>query len=67
MLPLIALFLLSACFFVPRIAYAEWTPLISVSDFTGIKTDVLATAGGIISIFLIIAGLAILIRSFGGR
>ncbi len=46
-------------------ALAEWTPLIKATDFDGIRTDVLSTAAGIITILLIIAGLALLIRSIG--
>ncbi|CAH2032101.1 hypothetical protein [Trichlorobacter ammonificans] len=64
MFPLFAL-LASVFVLFPGVARAEWTPLIQAADFTGIRTDVLATAGGIISVILIICGLGILIRSLG--
>lgn len=41
-----------------------WTPLIAGADFDGIRADVLTTATGIISVVLIVVGLAILIRAF---
>lgn len=50
----------------PYNVYAvEWTPLISSLDFAGISTDVKASAGGIISIVLIVLGLGILVRILG--
>ena len=42
--------------------FFAWTPLINSSDFTGIQTDVLTTAVGIISVVLIVLGIGILIR-----
>jgi len=39
-----------------------WTPLITSEMFTGIQTDVLTTATGIISVVLIVLGIGILIR-----
>jgi len=42
-----------------------WTPLIATTDFDGIKTDVLTTAGGIISVLLIIIGIGLLVRTLG--
>lgn len=49
----------------PSTAFAvEWTPLISAADFVGIRSDLLTTAGGIISLLLIIAGLALLYKVF---
>ncbi len=44
-------------------AYAEYTSLISASDFTGIETDVGTAATGIVSIALIILGVGILISA----
>lgn len=46
-------------------AFAEYTPLIASTDFDGIRTDVLTTAGGVVSIMLVVVGLAILIRTLG--
>ena len=46
-------------------ALAAWTPLIQATDFDGIRTDVLTTVSGIITIFLILAGLGLLIRTIG--
>ena len=52
---------------VPAQAFAlgeTWTPLISASDFTGIRTDLLTAVGGIIMLLLIIAGVALLSKIF---
>jgi hypothetical protein len=54
---------LFAFLLVPQHVYAEWTPLIQATDFDGIKTDVLSTAAGVVTILLIIVGLGILIRA----
>jgi hypothetical protein len=40
----------------------EWTSLISATDFTGLRADVLSTAGGIISILLIVVGIGIIYK-----
>lgn len=45
------------------IAYV-WVPLITSDAFTGINTDVLTTAAGIISIMVVVVGIGILIRVF---
>lgn len=44
------------------VACAEWTPLISAGDFTGINTDVGTVAAGIVGICLVIIGLGMLVR-----
>lgn len=41
-----------------------YTPLISSSDFTGIVTDVQTSAGGLISVALVVVGVGFLIRVF---
>ena len=41
-----------------------WTPLVSSSDFTGIQTDVGTVVTSMITIFIIIAGFAVLVRVF---
>ena len=41
-----------------------WTPLITSSDFTGIQTDVGTVVSGLITIFLVLAGFAVLVRVF---
>lgn len=51
------------CF--PALAYADYTPLILSSDFDGVRADVLTSAGGLISVILIVVGLGILIRTLG--
>lgn len=57
------LFLLSL--FLPfKEACAEWTPMITAGDFTGITTDVSTCATGIITICLIIVALAMILRAF---
>lgn len=49
----------------PAQALAQtWTPLISASDFTGIRTDLLTAVAGIIALLLIIAGVALLSKIF---
>lgn len=61
---LLFLFLFSFfLFFNSSPVHAAWTPLIQASDFDGIRTDMLATASGIVTILLIIVGLGLLIRS----
>lgn len=47
----------------PRLASATWEPLIDSTDFDGIRADMLTVAGGIVSVTLIIVGLAYLARS----
>lgn len=39
-----------------------WTPLITSSDFDGVRTDLLTTVGGIVTLLFIILGLAVLYR-----
>lgn len=46
-------------------AHAAWTPLIASTDFDGIKTDVLTTAGGILAVLLVIIGVGLLVRVLG--
>jgi hypothetical protein len=41
---------------------AEWTPLITSGDFTGIKTDLGVAVIGVLSLMLIILGVGIVIR-----
>lgn len=43
-------------------AYAEWTPLVTSDMFTGVQTDILTAATGILSVVLIVLGIGILIR-----
>jgi hypothetical protein len=62
MLSRFGFFLLSILLVQP--AYADWTPLITSTDFDGMKADVLTTAGGVISVVLIIIGLSWLVRAF---
>ncbi len=45
------------------VAYAEWTPLITSSDFTGVQTDLLTVASGVLGLSVIVLGLFILIRA----
>lgn len=54
-------------FLFPRLALADWTPLIDASDFDGMRSDVLTAAGGIVSLVLVIIGLAWLINAFVHR
>lgn len=42
-----------------------WTPMISSTFFDGVQTDMLAAAGGILGLALIIFGLAMLMRVIG--
>ena len=41
-----------------------WVPLITSDAFTGINTDVLTTATGIISIMVVVVGIGILVKVF---
>lgn len=45
--------------------FYAWTPLIASTDFDGIKADVLTTAGGILSVLLVIIGVGLLVRVLG--
>nr|WP_321467266.1 hypothetical protein [uncultured Desulfobulbus sp.] len=51
---------------VPSLAFAEWTPMVDSTMFDGIKADMLTMVGGIVTLFFIILGLAMLMRA-GGR
>lgn len=42
---------------------SDWTPMIAPEDFDGIRTDVMTMVGGVISILLIVVGLAYLVRT----
>lgn len=58
---------LTLSIFAPAIARAEsWTPLITSSSFDGIKADMITMVGGIVTLFFIVLGLAMLMRA-GGR
>lgn len=62
----LTLAILTLGFFIfPQPVLAAWTPLISTSDFDGIKTDVLATSGGIVAVLLIIVGIGLLVKVLG--
>lgn len=51
----------------PTMAQAEdWTPLITSTMFDGIKADLILMVGGIVTLFFIVFGLAMLMRA-GGR
>ena len=43
----------------------EWTPMISSVFFDGVRADLLVAVSGILSLVLIILGLAILVKAFG--
>lgn len=45
--------------------FLAWTPLITSDMFSGIQTDVLTTATGIIGILIVIVGVGMLARTFG--
>lgn len=49
----------------PQPVLAAWTPLVALTDFDGIKTDVLTTSSGIVSILLIIVGIGLLVKVLG--
>lgn len=50
---------------VPKQVLAAWTPLVALTDFDGIKTDVLTTSAGIVAVLLIIVGIGLLVRVLG--
>lgn len=64
---LLALLLPLALLLSPSLACADWTPLITATDFDGPRADVLTMAGGIVSLVLIIAGLGFLITTITRR
>jgi hypothetical protein len=52
-------------FLFPAPSYAtDWIPLIQATDFTGVKTDLLTGANGLVLLFLIIFGVSMLLRVF---
>lgn len=55
---------LSAMIFVSSAYAAEWTPLITASDFDGPKTDLMTAVGGIVLFLFVIVGLRYLSRIF---
>jgi hypothetical protein len=44
-------------------AFADWVPLIDASAFDGIRTDVMTLSAGVISVVLILIGLAYLVKA----
>jgi len=70
MIKIICMFFASFLFwlqslFMPVVASAAWTSIVSSADFTGIATDVSTAVAGIVSIALIILGCSLLMRAFG--
>lgn len=55
------LFFLSPFVFASE-SFAAWTPLISSGDFDGVRTDLLTTVAGIVTLLFIILGLGILYK-----
>lgn len=51
--------------FMPVVAVAAYTSLVTSTDFTAIATDVGTAVAGIISIALIILGASLLMKAFG--
>ena len=43
----------------------EWTPMINAAFFDGVRADLLVAVGGILSLVLIVLGLAILMKALG--
>lgn len=60
----IFLVLLALSVVVATPCFAAWVPLVTSDTFTGILTDMGATATGIISILLIVLGVGLLARIF---
>lgn len=42
-----------------------WTPLLSASNFTGIETDLMTAATGLLGLTLIICAVGVIFRIFG--
>lgn len=40
-----------------------WTPLISAGDFTGIQTDVLTAATGVIALVVVLLGVMMIVTA----
>lgn len=60
---LVPVCLLALLFTVPTLAHAEWTPLISSSNFSGIQTDLTTAAAGILACIVIVLGIGLLLRA----
>lgn len=59
------LLILAAATTFPATVFADqipWTPLITLDDFTGVRTDLLTTVGGIMAALLIIVGIGMLVK-----
>jgi hypothetical protein len=50
--------------FFPGVCFATYTPLVSSTTFDGVRADVTTTAVGIISVLIIIVGVALIARAF---
>ena len=48
--------------FFNALATTTWTPLITADAFTGVRTDLLTTVAGIVTLLFIILGLGILYK-----
>lgn len=46
-----------------NVVNAAWTPLVTAADFTGMQTDTLTVASGVIGVMVIVVGIGILIRA----
>lgn len=53
-----------ASLLLPAPAFANWTALISAENFSGIRTDLLTGANGLILLILIIVGVSMLFKVF---
>jgi hypothetical protein len=47
----------------PSVVCAEWTPLVTSSNFTGLQTDLGTVATGVLVLVVIVLGIGILIRA----
>ena len=50
-----------------RNVYADWTPLITSNDFSGIKVDLQTAVVGVLTLMLVILGVTMVIRMITGR
>ena len=60
----VSLFCFASVAALPVKVFAEWTPLITSGSFTGIETDALTAATGILGIMIIVVAVGILVAVF---
>ena len=57
------IFFILSLVFIPAFSFAvEWTPLVTETMFDGVRVDLLTAVGGVLSLTLVVVGVAVLIK-----